>query len=1236
MRNFFNYEETNTPNVSDEMIYSTEPILQLEQPEDGSLFSTEPIDQNYINSIETLDDDTLASDQRLNSQLRSYLKLVGYGAVADEWDNEEVVKKWITQMRNIDSTDTGIFGESLAVRREKPENLHHYKTAYDMWDKYPSIFQRLKGKHGSTMDGVMGAMEHVGNVLNPIESPSNYIPGVVVGKFLGKYGGSKVIKDVAKDKLVNTAVASQSKNMMLKQIGYTSMADAAVALGLDAIYQDFQKKVGRQDGYNTVDGFISLFEGLIGGGVDLALHLPPKVLRERKFTVGGKEFDGFLTKKVKTDAQKAAILEKISLKNEELIDFWSKKTKGGRKLLEEDSQYADLDFIKLYMFGNKDMGVKGMVETMTEDLDLVYFKDLKKASGDKQFMAAFIKLMDESTAPQIKAAFTKKMRNVGFKGESPFANKLAQPTSWDGFMKSLAFTMSDAGQKLNVASQVQRMVLNDAKSVKYSVDGAKLMEQLKKIHPRPWHYLQAAWKRGVVSTYSTSSLNFSGWLAATGLNAVADTGLMLLHTALIPPKLMGNTIKHTFDRVNYGESKVNILGDSIKEAKDIFNNQIFRIANLLDPTANKEAFLKMLEIDTEGAKALRHAIIGGVDVRNVEDLAKQFGYVKEVDGKIVGAPPAWMRVNEDYYLKYAQKLMLVNAIDTFTKSQAYIGNLDRYLRNKYNMGFMEFTRQSDVDLRKQISSQEFFEMTAEVTDRTLEDIFTKSYQKAGLPVGMQEIATALEKVGDIPGLGTLLPFGKFMNNTLALLYDGLGGGSVNWMAKVAKYGMNARSMNIPKGADIFGSLQDQRRVAKGFAAGGPALLAVSALGSDEEGEDNWWESTVRGAMRLSAIGQCVIRDQEKIEQGLAWDQEIIDGKLVSIRYMFPLSNCAILGRAYNIKKGFNINEETGERSTVTSYTPEFKSDLADQFVLGQITRNAKSVMNLRAVIEDALDFQNKSWEEIITKTMTTIPQNLATGYTRPYGDAFQKLSTYYLGEDDVKLKVPNKASYQAMVFGLTRYTSNLIRSLTGEKEILGAVEDRTPFRADATYTSGGWYDLLGMKSQGRMTYMEQLLNKTNLQGWKQQSKYKSSFRDADVYMNRLVAPRLEHAAYTLLHDDEWNKASQDDKTKMVQNMISDTMTSVLNETINGSVLTNQDFSFEKEGLGTEAFAQRLRLVMEIAKLNKRDFTETIQNFNKSYDKDLDVNIKLKDLEELSTMDLMEMINISKSVKDKRP
>ena len=95
------------------------------------------------------------------------------------------------------------------------------------------------------------------------------------------------------------------------------------------------------------------------------------------------------------------------------------------------------------MFGNKELGIKGMAQTMSEDLDLVYFADLKRAKKGNQFMATFIKLMDETTSPQVKAIFTKKMRNVGFKGESPFASKLSQPTSWDGFMKALAFSMSD-------------------------------------------------------------------------------------------------------------------------------------------------------------------------------------------------------------------------------------------------------------------------------------------------------------------------------------------------------------------------------------------------------------------------------------------------------------------------------------------------------------------------------------------------------------------------------------------------------------------------------------------------------------------------------------------------------------------------------------------------------------------------------------------------------------------------
>ena len=45
------------------------------------------------------------------------------------------------------------------------------------------------------------------------------------------------------------------------------------------------------------------------------------------------------------------------------------------------------------------------------------------------------------------------------------------------------------------------------------------------------------------------------------------------------------------------------------------------------------------------------------------------------------------------------------------------------------------------------------------------------------------------------------------------------------------------------------------------------------------------------------------------------------------------------------------------------------------------------------------------------------------------------------------------------------------------------------------------------------------------------------------------------------------------KLKMVTNMVSDTITQVLKDAINGSIMTNQDFTFEKGGLGTEEFAK---------------------------------------------------------------
>ena len=54
---------------------------------------------------------------------------------------------------------------------------------------------------------------------------------------------------------------------------------------------------------------MSLFEGLIGGG-GTSDTCSSGLIKDLKFTIGGKQMEGFLTKTVKTDKQKAKQLQK--------------------------------------------------------------------------------------------------------------------------------------------------------------------------------------------------------------------------------------------------------------------------------------------------------------------------------------------------------------------------------------------------------------------------------------------------------------------------------------------------------------------------------------------------------------------------------------------------------------------------------------------------------------------------------------------------------------------------------------------------------------------------------------------------------------------------------------------------------------------------------------------------------------------------------------------------------------
>lgn len=85
-----------------------------------------------------------------------------------------------------------------------------------------------------------------------------------------------------------------------------------------------------------------------------------------------------------------------------------------------------------------------------------------------------------------------------------------------------------------------------------------------------------------------------------------------------------------------------------------------------------------------------------------------------------------------------------------------------------------------------LRSDQFLDFSAQATELTLEDILSKSYRNQGGGLGM--VAKVIEDMGNIPILGTLFPFGKFFNNTVAFTYDVAGGGALSSVVDLARAG----------------------------------------------------------------------------------------------------------------------------------------------------------------------------------------------------------------------------------------------------------------------------------------------------------------------------------------------------------------------------------------------------------------------------------------------------------------
>jgi len=236
------------------------------------------------------------------------------------------------------------------------------------------------------------------------------------------------------------------------------------------------------------------------------------------------------------------------------------------------------------------------------------------------------------------------------------------------------------------------------------------------------------------------------------------------------------------------------------------------------------AFESALTRNSEALQTLSSTLPGGID--NVTKLVTDGKFTP--DQKLIGQ-------KLDDGVDLIQTLTFVKAQDSFTKSQEFIFQMDKQLRLVTGKGWTEFY--SWEDAYKFMSTKEYAQMEAKAVDKTLEAIFSKSYKGSGL-VG--EVAAVIEDARNIPGVGLLIPFGRFFNNTV-------------------DFGLQATGLSI----------------------------AGKAVG--KYSDKSYGELFTKAAVSWGMASSMVQNERENRKAGLGLFQESIGGEVVTRQYDYPVS-----------------------------------------------------------------------------------------------------------------------------------------------------------------------------------------------------------------------------------------------------------------------------------------------------------------------------------------------------------
>ena len=873
------------PAISKAVDYSSPDFWRQESRpvDDVAAVPTVDTEEYGFDTGKTYTKDDLKNDPRLAGRLRDYMvKRNGVRYSKPELVSDaEVVDDFVEHMRNFNTNIISTAGEVRFISNATDEDKVAARDAYQIYDQLGNVFVN---------DGFFGAVDGIWDYVSAAATdPSNYI-GLLTGGAAkaGAFGGSaaakqlvkkaaaeagrKAIKDgatrAAAEKIgkeageaalarftaakVNTTasraavqrIAELEKNIYLSQakrkasqevlgaaaeqrgrraLMATTAADALVAMGQDYEIQSLMMDVGVQEEYSVAQtGFSSLL-GAVGGGLQLTFGK----------AAGASGLEGV------TDTLGGTVRRQAA--QDEVTDILAKEAVTSKPMLDEEGMKKATQELKLSIREWKDKWQRGRASYANQTTEADLLKRIVLGTDGKAKTNGLVKVFNDTGIKYPKGTnVTDVITNVvKYLPQQELAeiNDLLKGTHMSlGDMTQARVKLADlvaneanrAGQVLNVFSQAKRMidvnVIKGDELLRQATEGVIEREAEQATRMQGLQYGQNLWRRMLVSSPATTAVNVAGFSQYYIGSTLAD---VLTGTATTLAGLTSTGAK----RAEY-----------LRVGKIYRGMVAQKMRYLLDPYTTHDAYMKFLKENEDVSKVLFETVTGGV-----ERTAQRYGM--NVDSK-------WYQ-NAEKLANGANKWTGVRVQDSFTKSQMFMSEMDKYLRINKGTTLQEVINGGDTSLIDN-------DVLGAALDGTMKSVFSKDYTSNDQLLG--QVAKQVENFSNLPIIGTILPFGRFFNNVIATAHQWSVGGAVEVMQAIYK----AEKRNL-----------------------------------------STVEAASRSLVGVTAIGLAMHFDEEKREKGLAATEvDVGGGQIADMKNMYPMSLFMVAGRYANLaRKGEMVPQE---------------------------------------------------------------------------------------------------------------------------------------------------------------------------------------------------------------------------------------------------------------------------------------------------------------------------------------